>query len=281
VPEKLPKNVGVDVLGAVLCAMGLGGAVYGFIEQPRYGWSDPLVVAPIVIGVVALVVFLLYERRIKNPMLPMSLFRVRNFSVGNIATLAIYAGLSVATFIIVIFVQSVGGYSALQAGPTLLPVTLIMFVLSPRFGALAGKYGPRWFMAFGPILAAVGFLLMLRVDSSIVYWAQIFPGVLVFGLGLSMTVAPLTSAVLGHIDSRNAGMGSDINNAVARIAGLIAIAMIGLVVGRGAFIGTVAHGVDAFHKGAVAMAVLLLAGGIISAIGITNHKNPDSQSAGV
>jgi EmrB/QacA subfamily drug resistance transporter len=271
-PEKLPTNTSVDVLGGLLCVLGLGGPVYSFIEQPNYGWSSPLVIVPLAIGVISFVGFLLYEKTIKNPMLPLGLFKVRNFSVGNIATTAIYAGLSVATFILIIFEQLIGKYSALQAGISLLPVTLIMFVLSSRFGALAGKYGPRLFMAVGPSLSAVGFLLMLRVNSPIVYWSQIFPAILVFGLGLSMTVAPLTSAVLGDIDKHNAGVGSAINNAISRIAGLIAIALIGLIIGADAFTKSTAHGVYAFHKGALAMAVLLLLGGGISATGISNQK---------
>lgn len=277
--EKLPTNTKVDILGAVLCAIGLGGPVYAFIEQPNYGWASAMVIAPLIVGTLAMGGFLLYEKTIKNPMLPLELFKVRNFSVGNIATTAIYAGLSVAIFLLIIFVQSVGGYSALNAGLSFVPVTIILFILSPRFGALAGKYGPRLFMSMGPIIGALGFLLLLRVNSSIAYWTQILPGILVFGLGLSMTVAPLTAAILGDIDSRNAGVGSAINNAVSRIAGLIAIALIGLVIGADAFTGTVPHGVESFHKGVVAMAVLLLAGGIISAIGITNRKRTSVKAS--
>lgn len=268
--ETLPKNVRVDIVGAILCAIGLGGPVYAFIEQPSYGWSSPMVLLPLIIGVLAFTVFLIYERNIKNPMLPLGLFKIRNFSVGNIATVAIYSGLSIATFLIVIFVQTVGGYTALRSGLTLLPVTIILFILSPRFGALAGKYGPRFFMAVGPIVGAFGFLLMLRVNDSISYWSQIFPAIVVFGIGLSMTVAPLTAAILGQIPPQNAGIGSAINNAVARIAGLIAIAVIGLIIGADAFTGTVSHGVAAFHRGVISMAILLIIGGIVSAIGITN-----------
>ncbi|HSX45171.1 MAG TPA: MFS transporter [Candidatus Saccharimonadales bacterium] len=277
-PEKLPVGVHVDIVGAILCAVGLGGPVYSFIEQPHYGWSSPLVIWPLLIGVVSMIGFLLYEKSIKNPMLPLSLFKVRNFSVGNIATTSIYAGLSVAIFTLIIFVQSVGGYSALNAGLSFVPVTIILFLLSPKFGGLAGKYGPRFFMAIGPIVGAIGFLLLLRVNADINYWSQIFPAIMVFGLGLSMTVAPLTAAILGDIDSRNAGVGSAINNAVSRIAGLIAIALIGLVIGADAFTGSVSHGVDAFHKAAITMAVLLLIGGIVSAIGITNVRKPKAKA---
>ncbi|MEK7594222.1 MAG: MFS transporter [Patescibacteria group bacterium] len=272
-PEKLPKNVHVDIIGALLCVVALGGPVYAFIEQPGRGWSDPMVYIPLLLGIVASAIFLLYEKRTKYPMLPLSLFKVRNFSVGNLATLAIYAGLSVSMFIIVVFVQQVGGYSAFKSGLTLLPITLIMFFLSPRFGALAGKYGPRWFMALGPIIGGLGFLTFLMVDPSINFWTQLFPGIIIFSIGLSMTVAPLTAAILGDINPSNAGVGSAINNAVARIAGLVAIALIGLVIGPNPFGPCgVDYAVNAFHKGSIAMAVLLLIGGIISAIGIQNHK---------
>lgn len=278
-PEKLPKKVHVDLVGAVLCALGLGLPVFAFIEQPRLGWDSPQVILSLLVGIVALISFVLYEKSIKNPMLPLELFKVRNFSVGNIATTAIYAGLAVATFTLVIFVQSIGGYSAFEAGLTLLPVTIIMFLLSPRFGALSGKFGPRFFMAVGPIIGAVGFLLLLRVNEQVLYWQQIFPAILVFGLGLAMTVAPLTSAILRDINSQHAGVGSAINNAVARIAGLIAIALLGLIIGAEAFSSSISHGVEAFHKANLTMAILLIVGGVVSAIGITNKRPISSKSS--
>lgn len=256
-------NVHVDYVGSSLCALALGGIVYGFIEQPHYGWTSPMIYIPLIVGVVALGLFVRQEQRIAHPMLPLSLFRVRNFLVGNLATLSVYAGLSVATFLIAVFVQQVGKYSAIEAGLALMPVTILMFILSSRFGELAGKFGPRFFMAAGPIIGAAGFLTMLRVDASITYWTQLFPGILIFGLGLSMTVAPLTAAVLGSIKSGQAGIGSAINNAVARIAGLLAIAAIGVVVGHKITL-------DSFHQGVVFMAALLFIGGIVSWLGIRN-----------
>ncbi len=271
IKEELPKHVRVDWFGALLCTIGLGGPVYAFIEQPRYGWSS-MVITSLLIGILAFVAFIIYEKNIKNPMLPLELFKIRNFRVGNIATVAIYAGLSISTFLLVIFVQSIGGYSAFHAGLTLLPVTIIMFLLSPRFGALAGKFGPRFFMAVGPLIAAVGFLLMLRVDSSVNYWSQIFPAIVVFGVGLSMTVAPLTAAILGNIPKEHAGIGSAVNNAVSRIAGLVAIAVVGLIIGANAFNGSASQGVLAFHHGVMAMAILLIIGGVVSAIGISNKR---------
>jgi MFS family permease len=258
------EHVPVDVVGALLCVLGLGGVVYGLIEQSRLGWSNMMIQFALFGGAILLGLFMVYERsRAKHPMLPLQLFSVRNFSVGNVATMSIYAGLSIATFLLAVFVQQVGGYSALQAGLALMPVTLIMFILSPRFGALAGKYGPRWFMASGPLVAAVGFLLMQQVDERVLYVSQLLPGILVFGVGLAMTVSPLTSAVLGAIESHQAGIASAVNNMIARVAGLIGIALIGVVVGS-------QLSVTGFHSAALVTALLLLIGGVVSAIGIQN-----------
>ncbi len=255
----------IDTFGALLCSLGLSAAVYALIEQPHYGWGSPSILLPLISGIVMLIGFVIYEARNTQPMLPLSLFSAGNFRVGNIATVAIYGGLSIATFLIVIFLQQVSGYSALAAGMALLPVTLIMFVLSPRFGALAGTFGPRLFMALGPIIAGAGFLLMLRATEHVQYWTQLFPGIMVFGLGLSMTVAPLTSAVLGDISSKHAGIASAINNAIARLAGLVAIAFIGVLVGT-------SIDLQGFRKAIIMTAGLLIVGGIISAIGIQNHR---------
>ncbi len=263
------KNTRIDWLGAWLCALGLGGTVFALIEQPKFGWTSPLIWVPLVLGVGLLAGFIWYEDKARDPMLPLELFKVRNFTFGNLATTAIYGALSVATFVVVVFVQQFGHYSAFEAGLSLLPVTLIMFVLSPRFGALAGRFGPRWFMTFGPIVAAMGFLLMLNVNAKVIYWTQLLPGVLLFGLGLSMTVAPLTSAVLGSIKPEHAGIGSAVNNAIARIAGLVAVAAIGVVVGSLDLAG--------FRRGVVVMVVLLVLGGLISAVGIRG-KLVDAKS---
>lgn len=264
-PIKTQNNARVDFTGVLLCVFGLGGPVYALIEQSRYGWASPLIFLPLIVGLAAFGVFIWYERHTAHPMLPLQLFRARNFSVGNIATFAIYGGLAVATFLITVFVQQVGGYSAIGAGLALMPVTLIMFILSSRFGALAGKYGPRLFMGAGPIVGAIGFLYMLRVGEPVLYWTQLFPGVLIFGLGLSVTVAPLTSAILGSIDSAQAGIGSAVNNAVSRIAALAAIAVLGLVTGP-------VLSLTGFHRGLVVTACLLVFGGVISAIGISNSS---------
>lgn len=268
--EVIRERTRIDWLGTFLCVIGLGGPVYALIEQSHYGWGSPLIYLPLIIGVLAGIYFGIHERKTKHPMLPLGLFTVRNFSVGNVATFVIYAGLAVASFLITVFVQQVGGYSAVNAGLALLPVTLIMLVLSSKFGALSGTFGPRLFMALGPFLGAIGFLMMLRVGQDINYWTHLFPGVMVFGLGLAVTVAPLTSAVLGAIDPRQAGIASAVNNAVSRIAGLIAIAALGIITGQ-------AITVHSFHKGLIAIAILMLIGSAVSAIGIQNIQSKSAN----
>lgn len=254
-------KVRVDTWGALWCVLGLGGSVFALIEQPRYGWGDARITIPLLVGIALLGVFIAHEARSRRPMLPLSLFKVRNFSVGNVATAAIYGGLSIATFLIVIFLQQVGGYSAIKAGFALLPVTIIMFLLSPRFGALVGTYGPRIFMSVGPLIGGIGFLLMLRVQVPVAYLSTLLPGVLLFALGLSMTVAPLTTAVLGDVAGANAGVASAVNNAIARIAGLVTIALVGVITGP--------HlAVAGFHRAIGVTALLVMAGGVVSAIGI-------------
>lgn len=265
--EQTTQGTSIDMFGTVLCAFGLGGSVFALIEQQRYGWGDSLIYLPLAFGVTLLVAFVYYESQNERPMLPLSLFKVRNFSVGNVATLAIYGALSIATFLIVIFLQQVAGFSAFRAGLALLPTTIIMFLLSPRIGGLAGKFGPRIFMSVGPIVAGCGFLLMLRTGTHISYWSQLLPGVLVFALGLSITVAPLTAAILGDIASEHAGVASAVNNAVARIAGLIAVAIVGVIIGPQLNL----HG---FHRALVITAAMIMAGGVISAVGIVNRKKP-------
>lgn len=220
----------VDVTGALLCALGLGGPVFALIEQPRYGWGSALVSVPLIVGLALLVAFVAWERRSSHPMMPLHLFRSRNFTVGNLTTFTLYAGLGVATFFVVLFIQQVGGYTPVQAGLALLPLTVLMFTLSRRFGALADRIGPHRFMAAGPMTAGVGLLLLVRTGVQANYLTEILPGVLVFGLGLAMTVAPLTATVLGAVEPGHSGLASGVNNAVARVAGLLAIAALGAVV---------------------------------------------------
>ncbi len=220
----------VDFAGGVLCTLGLGGAVFAFIEQPRLGWSSPAVVGSLLAGIALLAIFLVYERLARHPMLPLHLFARRNFAVGNVETLAMYGGLSVLFFFLVLFLQQVGGFSPLQSGAASLPLSVVMFFLSSRFGALADKLGPRLFMGAGPLVAGAGLLLFLRVHIPVDYVGTVLPALLVFSLGLAMTVAPLTAAILADVDEHQAGIASGVNNAIARVAGLLGTVVIGAVV---------------------------------------------------
>jgi EmrB/QacA subfamily drug resistance transporter len=219
----------LDYIGALLCALGLAGISFGLIEQPVLGWADPGVSIPLVGGALLFVTFILYELRTPAPMLPLALFKRRNFTVANIETLAMYGGMALQGFFLVLFLQQVAGFSALEAGTANLFPTLVMFALSRRFGALADRYGPRWFMAVGPLLVAGGFLLMLRLDESTSYFADLMPSLALYSLGLAVTVAPLTATVLADADESDAGIASAVNNAIARTAGLLATAAVGAV----------------------------------------------------
>jgi EmrB/QacA subfamily drug resistance transporter len=232
VPEGRERdpNARVDLVGAALCALGLAGMTYGLIEQPLRGWGDPMVALPLGLGALLFAGFIAWEAKTPNPMLPLGLFRRHNFAFGNIETFAMYGGLGLVFFFLVLFLQEVAGYSALAAGTSSIPVTLVMFLLSMRFGALADRYGPRFFMGVGPLIAAAGILWLLRIDADVDYLVDLLPGLLVFSIGLSMTVAPLTATVLADADDSNAGIASGVNNAIARVASLVAIAAVGAVV---------------------------------------------------
>ncbi|MEY9776923.1 MFS transporter [Arthrobacter sp. MW3 TE3886] len=262
------QGVRIDYPGAVLCVLGLAGPVYALIEQGNYGWGSPLILMPLALGILCLAGFIWRERTAHQPLLPLSLFSVRNFAVGNAATAFIYAALSIGGFIIVLFLQQVAGFPATMAALVLLPVSIVNILLASWFGSLAGRFGPRWFMAFGPALAGGGYLLMLVTEIPVNYWTQLMPGILLFAVGLSATVAPLTAAILGSVSEQQAGIGSAVNNAVSRVAGLIGIALVGLVVDGDLEL-------DGFHRMVAVTAVLLILGGIVSAVGIQNRpKRP-------
>ncbi len=220
----------VDVPGALLCVAGLAGPTYALVQQPLLGWSHPAVWGAFVGGIGAFVAFVAYERRAPDPMLPPGIFASRNFAVGNVVTLTTYAGLGAAAFFIAIYLQQVAGYSAFHAGLALMPVTLLLIGLSRRFGALADRFGPRLLMGAGPAVGGVGLLAFTRLDERADYVSQVLPATLVFGLGLAMSVAPLTATVLQAADRRHAGIASGVNNAIARVAALLSIAAVGAVV---------------------------------------------------
>ena len=265
----------VDLPGALLCVLGLGGFVFGLIEQPRYGWTSPAIAVPLAAGVALFAAFLAYERRASEPMLKLELFARRNFAVGNLETLAMYAGIAILFFFLVIYLQQVAGYSALRSGLVTLPVTIVMFALSRRFGALADRLGPRLFMGVGPLVSAAGILLLMRTGMHPSFARDLLPPLLIFGLGLTMTVAPLTAAVLADADETDAGIASAINNAVARIAGLVGVSVIGVVVASRLVGDTFApnhESVRAFHEAMAICAALVAAGGIAGLVGIVNSR---------
>src|ERR671934_1000886 len=177
----------IDVLGAVLCALGLIGITFALIEQPLRGFGDPAVFLPLALGGVLFAAFLVHEDRTRSPMLPLGLFRRRNFAAGNVETFAMYGGLGLVFFFLVLYLQQVAGYTALKAGTATVPVTLVMFALSTRFGALADRYGPRLFMGGGPLVAAAGLVLLARVDADVNYAVDLLPAMLLFAIGLAMT----------------------------------------------------------------------------------------------
>jgi EmrB/QacA subfamily drug resistance transporter len=256
----------VDYLGGVLCAVGLGGVVYGLIEQPRLGSTHWSVVGGLVLGAASLIAFVAWEARARAPMLPLRLFASRNFSVTNIETFAVYGGLSAWGFFLALFLQQLSGYSPFRSGLATLPVTLVLFTLSRYTGRWSAHYGPRLFMAAGPLLAGASLLVLARMPVHLSYWVDLLPPLLGFSLGLALTVAPLTTTVLFEAGAGDAGVASGVNNAVARIAGLVAIAAVGLAASGGAHKLT-PHG---FHVAMAIVGALICAGGAIGATGIRN-----------
>ncbi len=276
----------VDVTGGALCALGLAALTFGLIRQPEGGFADLTVFVPLVGGIALLAAFILYERRASHPMLELSLFRRHNFAVGNVETLLMYAGLSLLFFFLVLFLQNVAGYSAVAAGTSSLPVTILMFLLSKRFGARADRLGPRFFMGFGPIVMAVGLALLTRLGSDVDYFVDLLPPLIIFGVGLSMTVAPLTATVLADADEHNAGLASGINNAIARVAGLLGIALVGALV-AGRYGDAADSSIGAFHLSMGISAGLVGVGGVLGLIFVRNPERrveasncPGGQLAG-
>ncbi|MGZ8622113.1 MAG: MFS transporter [Solirubrobacterales bacterium] len=220
----------IDWLGILFSALGLGLPVFALIQQPSNGWGAPTVYLPLIAGIALFATFLVWESRYKHAMLDLSLFRVRNFAITNLETLIVYAGLIGAFFFVTLFLQQTAGYSPLAAGFATTPISLLLFALSPRFGKISTSTGPRVPMCVGPIVGGIGLLLLTRVGADADYVTEVLPGVLVFGLGLSATVAPLTATALNSVEQRHAGVASGINNGVSRMAGLLGIAVLGALI---------------------------------------------------
>jgi EmrB/QacA subfamily drug resistance transporter len=260
----------LDVPGAVLAALGLAGVVYGLTEGPRRGWT-PMFSTALAAGLLLLVAFVVVEARGSNPMMPLTLFSSRNFSGANAVTLVVYAALSGGLFLLPVQLQRVSGFTPVAAGSALLPITAVMLVLSARMGRLATQIGPRWPMTVGPLVAALGMALLARIGPGASYAVDVLPALLVFGLGLSITVAPLTATVLAAAPAHQVGVASAVNNDVARAAGLFAVAVLpGLA-------GITPHAFEnpellstGFHHAVLIAAGLCAFGGVLSAILISS-----------
>jgi EmrB/QacA subfamily drug resistance transporter len=281
VPEtRDPTATGrLDVPGAVLAAAGLAAVTFALI-----GWSEDYGTASVAVagatGVLMLAAFLWQERRSPSPMMPLSIFASRQFSGANLVTFCVYAALGGLTFLLVAFLQITMGYSATAAGSASLPVTALLLLFSSKSGALAARIGPRWPLTLGPVGIAAGMLLLLRVDPGDSYVTTVLPGVLVFGLGLVLVVAPVTATVLAAADDRHAGVASGINNAVARVAALMAVAVLPLVAGLAGdeFYDPEAMA-DGFRVGMIVTAALSLAGGLLAFLTIDDEVlDPDSAA---
>jgi EmrB/QacA subfamily drug resistance transporter len=224
----------VDLAGATLATLGLAALTWALISEPERGWADALILTAAIGGVALLGGFVLQERRTSDPMLPLALFRSRQFTGANIVTLLVYSALGGLFFLLMLQLQNVLGYRALRAGASLLPLNALMLAISPTAGRVGQRVGPRWPIGVGALVAGVGMLLLSRVQTGASYVGTVLPALIVFGLGLSVLVAPLTAAVLGAVEQGKGGIASGVNNAVARLAGLLATAALPLAAGMGA-----------------------------------------------
>lgn len=275
VPESRDAEMtgSVDVRGGVLVTLGLIGVTYGLIDGPAAGWSSPAPLTAIIGGAVLLVAFALWESRAAAPVLPLNLFSSAQFSAANVVTFAVYGALGGALFLLPIQLQQVSGYTALEAGISLLPVTAIMLVLSARSGALAARIGPRLQMTTGPFVIAAGLALFARVGYSGNYLTEVLPAVLVFGLGLAINVAPLTATVLAAVPARHVGAASAVNNDVARAAGLIAVAVLPAAAGlSGAAYLSRSLFATGFRMACFISAAVCVLGGVLAAATIRNPR---------
>ncbi len=283
VPESKNDHAppGLDVTGAVLTIIGLAGVIAGLTSGPERGWSSPAVLIPLLGGLLFLGAFLRVEQRSPHPLVPLAIFRAKQFSAANLVTFVVYAALAGAFFLLPIQLQTVVDYSPIASGAALLPVTLIMLFGSARAGRLATRIGPRIPMSLGPVIAGCGLLLMTRIGAGSTYWVDVFPGVVVFACGLSLTVAPLTATVLGAAPEQFAGVASAVNNDVARTAGLIAVAVLPPLAGiSNADFGNPIDLSDGFHNAMVIAGGILVLGGLLAWSTIRRPLHAADEGAG-
>jgi hypothetical protein len=231
--SKDPSRTGkLDWIGALLGVVGLGGIVLGLLEWPPLGPGHPVVIGSLLIGAVGVALLIVVEQRVANPMLPFHLFRSRTFTLANVLTLLLYGALGVVLFLLPLELIQVQHYTATEAGAALVPLAVIMFTLSRWAGGLINRVGPRIPLTIGPAIAAVGIALFARAGMADSYWATVFPAVCLLGFGMTITVAPLTTAVMGAVETQHSGVASGINNTVSRVAGLLTIAIFGVFLAR-------------------------------------------------
>jgi len=259
----------IDILGSILAALWLAGLTYGLIEGPVNHWQ-PISIATLAGSFILMAAFVWWESRCKDPMVELSLFKSRNFTGSNLMTFAMYGALGGFIFSLVIYLQTKMGYSPIKAGISMVPVTLLMLLFSKKFGALSSEYGPKLFMSVGPIIAALGMLSLVNLKPGDSYWTVLLPRVTLFGIGLVTMVAPLTATVMSSVSDTKSGIASGINNAVSRTAGLIVVALLGLM-GEG----------KVFRFSMLLCAGLAAAAGIISYLIIQNPERlPKKSRAG-
>jgi EmrB/QacA subfamily drug resistance transporter len=282
VPESTDPTVHghIDTVGAALGVVFLSGVSYALIQGPTAGWSSSLVVAALVLTALSGPAFFVVEHRIANPMLPLDLFRSRQFSGANAVTFVVYGALGGALFLLPVELQVVVHYTPLQSGLALLPMTVIMLLFSARSGALSARIGPRLQMTAGPIVAGVGLALLARATDHGSYWTQVFPAVVVFAAGMAITVAPLTATAMGAAPAEHSGIASAVNNTVARAASLFAVAVLPLAAGltgvEGLAPDVLAHG---FRTAVYISGATCAFGGLIAALTIRNPARPPAQAA--
>ncbi|HEY1830889.1 MAG TPA: MFS transporter [Acidimicrobiales bacterium] len=268
-------NGKVDAGGAVLAVLFLAGLTYGLIEGPAHGWTDPLVLGGLIMAGLTAPAFLLYEHSRKAPMLPLEFFRSRQFSGTNAVTFLVYAALSGAIFLLPTELQLVEHDNPLESGLALLPVTALMLVLSAQSGQLAARIGPRLQMSVGPLVIGGGLCLLARATDGSNYFVYVLPAVLIFAVGLTITVAPLTATAMASVPATHAGVASAINNVVARAGGLIAVAVLPLV---GGIAFSSAHFASGFRVALVVAGVTCAAGGVLAALTIRNPNQVQRHS---